>query len=79
MQTHQSINEKPGAVQDDPLKTIETFIRPFDLNEDKRKTVQWTLPNRTSVSMFAVINAYGSDLVLRGFLRNQATIAEDWR
>jgi hypothetical protein len=43
---------------DDPLKTIESFNRQFNLNQPQKEAVEWAWPQEASGTMFAVINAY---------------------
>ena len=44
---------------DDPLKTIETFNRHFNLNQpQKDAVVEWAWPQELEDNMFAVVNTY---------------------
>jgi hypothetical protein len=43
---------------DDPLKTIESFNRQFQLNQLQREAVEWAWPQEDSDTMFAVVNTY---------------------
>jgi hypothetical protein len=44
---------------DDPLKTIESFNRQFQLNQpQKDAVVEWAWPQEAGDTMFAVINTY---------------------
>ncbi|MBW2251003.1 MAG: hypothetical protein JRF60_10325 [Deltaproteobacteria bacterium] len=44
---------------DDPLKTIESFNRQFNLNQPQKDTVvEWAWPQEMGDNMFAVVNAY---------------------
>ena len=44
---------------DDPLKTIETFNRQFNLNQpQKEAVVEWAWPQEMGNNMFAVVNTY---------------------
>jgi hypothetical protein len=44
---------------DEPLKTIETFNRQFNLNQpQKDAVVEWAWPQEKGDSMFAVVNTY---------------------
>ena len=44
---------------DDPLKTIETFNRQFNLNQpQKDAVVEWAWPQELEDNMFAVVNTY---------------------
>jgi hypothetical protein len=42
----------------DPLATIESFNRQFQLGEKERAAVAWAWPQEAGETMFAVINAY---------------------
>jgi hypothetical protein len=43
---------------DDPLKTIESFNRQFQLKEPERKAVDWAWPNEMGETMFHIVNTY---------------------
>ena len=44
---------------DDPLKTIETFNRQFNLNQSQKDAVvEWAWPQEMGDTMFAVVNTY---------------------
>jgi hypothetical protein len=44
---------------DDPLKTIESFNRQFNLNQSQKEAVvEWAWPQEMGDNMFAVINTY---------------------
>jgi len=44
---------------DDPLKTIESFNRQFNLNQpQKEAVVDWAWPQAMGDNMFAVVNTY---------------------
>jgi hypothetical protein len=44
---------------DEPLKTIETFNRQFNLNQpQKDAVVEWAWPQEMGDNMFAVVNTY---------------------
>jgi hypothetical protein len=44
---------------DDPLKTIETFNRQFNLNQPQRDAVvEWAWPQEMGDTMFHVVNSY---------------------
>jgi hypothetical protein len=44
---------------DEPLKTIETFNRQFNLNQpQKDAVVDWAWPQEMGDTMFAVVNTY---------------------
>ena len=44
---------------DEPLKTIETFNRQFNLNQhQKDAVVDWAWPQEMGNNMFAVVNTY---------------------
>jgi hypothetical protein len=43
---------------DDPVKTIESFNRQFNLNQPQREAVEWAWPQEAGDTMFAVVNTY---------------------
>ena len=43
---------------DDPLKTIESFNRQFNLNQPQKEAVEWAWPQEMGDTMFAVVNTY---------------------
>ena len=43
---------------DEPLKTIETFNRQFNLNQPQKDAVEWAWPQEMGDNMFAVVNTY---------------------
>jgi hypothetical protein len=43
---------------DDPLKTIESFNRQFQLNQPQKDAVEWAWPQEMGDTMFAVVNTY---------------------
>ena len=44
---------------DEPLKTIESFNRQFNLNQpQKEAVVEWAWPQEMGDNMFAVVNTY---------------------
>ena len=43
---------------DDPLKTIESFNRQFNLNQSQKDAVEWAWPQEMGENMFAVVNTY---------------------
>jgi hypothetical protein len=43
---------------DDPLKTIESFNRQFNLNQPQKDAVEWAWPQEVGDTMFAVVNTY---------------------
>jgi hypothetical protein len=43
---------------DDPLKTIESFNRQFQLNQPQREAVEWAWPLEEGENMFSVVNTY---------------------
>lgn len=43
---------------EDPLKTIESFNRQFNLNQPQKKAVEWAWPMEVGDTMFAVVNTY---------------------
>src|SRR5210317_2063356 len=47
-----------SPVDGDPLKTIESFNRQFNLNQPQKDAVEWAWPQEMGDNMFAVVNAY---------------------
>ena len=43
---------------DDPLKTIESFNRQFNLNQPQKEAVEWAWRQEMGDTMFAVVNTY---------------------
>ena len=43
---------------DDPLKTIESFNRQFNLNQPQKEAVEWAWPQEAGDTMFHVVNTY---------------------
>jgi hypothetical protein len=43
---------------DDPLKTIDSFNRQFNLNQPQKEAVEWAWPQETGDTMFVVVNTY---------------------
>jgi hypothetical protein len=43
---------------DDPLKTIESFNRQFQLKEPERKATEWAWPHEMGDTMFHIVNSY---------------------
>jgi hypothetical protein len=43
---------------DDPLKTIESFNRQFNLNQPQKDAVEWAWPQEMGDTMFNVVNTY---------------------
>ena len=43
---------------DDPLATIDSFNRQFQLGEKEREAVAWAWPHEAGDTMFAVVNTY---------------------
>ena len=43
---------------DDPMKTIESFNRQFNLNQPQKEAVEWAWPQEMGDNMFAVVNTY---------------------
>jgi hypothetical protein len=43
---------------DDPLKTIESFNRQFNLNQPQKDALDWAWQQEAGNTMFAVVNAY---------------------
>jgi hypothetical protein len=46
------------SLVDDPLKTIESFNRQFNLNQPQKEAVEWAWPQEMGNTMFAVVNTY---------------------
>jgi hypothetical protein len=43
---------------DNPLQTIESFNRQFNLNQPQKDAVEWAWPQEMGDTMFAVVNTY---------------------
>jgi hypothetical protein len=43
---------------DDPMKTIESFNRQFNLNQPQKEAVEWAWPQEMGDTMFALVNTY---------------------
>ena len=43
---------------DNPLQTIESFNRQFQLNQLQKDAVEWVCPQEAGDTMFAVVNTY---------------------
>ena len=43
---------------EDPLKTIESFNRQFQLNQPQKEAVEWAWPQEMGDHLFAVVNTY---------------------
>ena len=43
---------------DDPLKSIESFNRQFQLKESERYAVEWAWPQEDGDTMFHIVNSY---------------------
>jgi hypothetical protein len=43
---------------EDPIKTIESFNRQFNLNQPQKEAVEWAWPSEAEDTMFAVVNTY---------------------
>jgi hypothetical protein len=43
---------------DDPMKTIESFNRQFQLNQNQKEAVEWAWPLETGDTIFNVVNTY---------------------
>jgi hypothetical protein len=43
---------------DDPLKTIESFNRQFNLNQPQKEAVEWAWPSEAGDTMFHLVNTY---------------------
>jgi hypothetical protein len=54
----QKIGLSMESAVDDPLKTIESFNRQFNLNQPQREAVEWAWPQEMGDNMFAVVNTY---------------------
>jgi hypothetical protein len=46
------------SLVDDPLKTIESFNRQFNLNQPQKDAVEWAWPLETGDTIFNVVNTY---------------------
>lgn len=51
---------------DDPLATIESFNRQFQLKEPEREAVEWAWPKEMGDTMFAVVNTYTRAAAMEG-------------
>lgn len=51
---------------DDPVKTIESFNRQFQLREPERKATEWALPYETGDTMYHIVNTYTRASQFRG-------------
>jgi hypothetical protein len=51
---------------DDPLKTIESFNRQFQLNQPQKDAVEWAWPQEAGDNMFAVVNTYTRASQMKG-------------
>ena len=43
---------------ENPLQTIESFNRQFNLNQLQKEAVEWAWPQEMGDNMFAVVNTY---------------------
>jgi hypothetical protein len=43
---------------DNPMSTIESFNRQFNLNQPQKEAVEWAWPQEMGDNMFAVVNTY---------------------
>jgi hypothetical protein len=43
---------------DNPMSTIESFNRQFNLNQPQKDAVEWAWPQEMGDNMFAVVNTY---------------------
>ena len=65
-QKHQ-IGLSMESIVDEPLKTIESFNRQFNLNQpQKEAVVEWAWPQEIGDNMFAVVNTYTRASQFRG-------------
>jgi hypothetical protein len=46
------------SLVDEPIKTIESFNRQFNLNQSQKEAVEWAWPQEMGDTMFAVVNTY---------------------
>jgi hypothetical protein len=51
---------------DDPLKTIESFNRQFNLNQSQKDAVEWAWPQEMGDMMFNVVNCYTRSAQFKG-------------
>jgi hypothetical protein len=57
----QKIGLSMGSKVDDPLKTIESFNRQFNLNQQQKEAVEWAFPLEAGYmqhTMFSIFNTY---------------------
>ncbi len=43
---------------DNPMSTIESFNRQFNLNQPQKEAVEWAWPQEMGDNMFALVNTY---------------------
>jgi hypothetical protein len=43
---------------EDPLKTIESFNRQFNLNQPQKEAVEWAFPLESGDTMFNIVNVF---------------------
>jgi hypothetical protein len=43
---------------DNPISTIESFNRQFNLNQPQKEAVEWAWPQEVGDNMFALVNTY---------------------
>jgi hypothetical protein len=51
---------------DDPLKTIDSFNRQFNLNQLQKEAVEWAWPQEAGYTMFHVVNTYTRAAAMEG-------------
>ena len=51
---------------EDPLKTIESFNRQFNLNQPQKDAVEWAWPQEAGDTMFHVANTYTRAAAMEG-------------
>ena len=57
MQKHK-IGQSMESPVDDPLTTVESFNRQFNLNQPQKEAVEWAWPQEMRDNMFAMVNTY---------------------
>jgi hypothetical protein len=51
---------------EDPLKTIESFNRQFQLNQPQKDAVEWAWPQESGDTMFNIVNTYTRASQMKG-------------
>ena len=56
------------SVVDNPMSTIESFNRQFNLNQPQREAVEWAFPLEEGNTMFNIVNTYTRASQMKGLL-----------